>query len=407
MTPATNQARFLTTLQRLLEIPAADLATGLTYAADALADALQADKVDAFLYDQSRDSLVAFGTSTQPLSNLQKSLGLDVLPVSNGGRVVDVYTTGKVFHTGNLLADPEELRGVKEGLRIQSKIGVPLEVGGVRRGMIMIASLKPDFFTEDDVAFTRSAARWVGVVAHRSELIEEMERSAVEDGRRGVAEELITVLAHDLRNYVSPVALRLYTMRHRAQTEKRTADVDDSNLALEAISRLNALIQNLLDVARLDEGFFEIHTEPVDLVALVNEAAHVLSTAEHRIIVKASDVAIVAADAVRIRQCVDNVLSNAIAHSPKDGAVTVLISTQDADGASWARAEIIDEGPGIAEDILHHIFDRFHTGRGPQGGMGLGLYIAKRIASAHGGDLFADRYPGKGARFTLRLPLYT
>src|SRR3954452_19351015 len=142
---SADPARALTTLQRLLEIPAANVQTALTHAANAIADALRADKVDAFLYDDSRDSLVALGTSTQPLSTLQKKLGLDVLPVSNGGRVVHVYKTGKTFTTGRLDLDPEELRGPKEALGIRSKIGVALEVGGKRRGMMMIASLKPEF----------------------------------------------------------------------------------------------------------------------------------------------------------------------------------------------------------------------------------------------------------------------
>lgn len=406
-TSGSNQERFLNTLQKLLEAPASDLRTALTHAADAIAEAVAADKVDAFVYDERRDCLVAIGSSTQPLSNLQKSLGLDVLPISNGGRVVHVYTTGEVFHTGNLLDDAEELRGVREGLRIQSKVGVPLEVGGRRRGMIMVASLAPDFFTADDAAFVQSAARWVGVVAHRSELIEKIERNAVEDGRRQVAEELITVLAHDLRNYLSPVVLRLYALRHRAQTENRAADAEDANIALGGISRVNVLLANLLDVARLDEGLYELHAEPIDLVALATESCRVLSTNRHQIIVKASETAIMAADPVRLRQCIDNLLSNAVNHSPDDAAVSVFISRENRDGTSWGRVEIVDEGPGIPSDVLPHIFERFATGRSDSGGVGLGLYIAKRIASAHRGDVVADRYPGKGARFTLRLPLLT
>src|SRR5688572_31419751 len=81
---AAGRERFLVTLQRLLEIPAADLKTALTHASNAMADALKADKVDAFMYDQTRDSLVAVGTSTTPLSGMQKKLVLDVLPLSNG-----------------------------------------------------------------------------------------------------------------------------------------------------------------------------------------------------------------------------------------------------------------------------------------------------------------------------------
>jgi len=302
--------------------------------------------------------------------------------------------------------DPEELRGVKEGLRIRSELGAALEVGSRRRGMIMVASLKPDFFTERDESFVQSAAQWIGLVAHRSELLADIERNALEQGRRSSAEELVTILAHDLRNYLAPVLLRLYTLRHRAETENRRADIDDANVALRGLSQAKTLISDLLDVARLDEGVFKIETEPVDMVALVREAGGVLTTGEHEVVVKASAPVVVAADPARIRQCVDNLLTNAIGHSPKGGSISVFITQEQSETTAWGCVEVVDEGPGIPDDLLPHIFDRFLTGRAREGGVGLGLYIAKRIAAVHGGDVRADRYPGKGARFTLRIPLF-
>src|SRR3954469_1670552 len=142
-----NSDRLLKTLETLLAIPAADLENALSDACNALAAAFRAEKVDAFLYDDSRDCLVALGTSSTSLSSLQKKLGLDVLQISNGGRVIDVYQTGETFVSGRLTEDPDELRGVKVGLKIESQIGVPIEIAHQRRGMIMIASLQRDFFT--------------------------------------------------------------------------------------------------------------------------------------------------------------------------------------------------------------------------------------------------------------------
>jgi signal transduction histidine kinase len=65
----------------------------------------------------------------------------------------------------------------------------------------------------------------------------------------------------------------------------------------------------------------------------------------------------------------------------------------------------VDEGPGISAEALPNIFEKFYTGRGREGGLGMGLYLAKRIAVLHGGDLTVDSRPGKGARFTLTLPV--
>ncbi|HVE81598.1 MAG TPA: sensor histidine kinase, partial [Myxococcales bacterium] len=72
----------------------------------------------------------------------------------------------------------------------------------------------------------------------------------------------------------------------------------------------------------------------------------------------------------------------------------------------WARVDVVDEGPGISAELLPRIFDRFVTGQKAGQGLGLGLYLAKRIASAHGGDLTVESTPGKPTRFTLLLPGY-
>ena len=400
-------ARALVTLQRLLEIPAADLNGALIHAANALADALAADKVDAFLYDEKRDSLVALGTSTQPLSNLQKNLGLDVLQISNGGRVVHVYKTGQVFRTGNLQADPEELPGIKEGLKIQSKLGVPLFIGNRLRGMLMIASLKPDFFTTEDVRFAESVGHWAAVVAHRAELAEQIGRNAVAQARREAAEELVAVVAHDLRNFLGPLSLRVEVMRHRAENERRADDMRDAQAAARTISRLGQLVNDLLDVTRIDQGVFHLQPQLIDLGALTGEIAATLESPQHPIMVRVQEDSriSVAADPARLRQCLENVIANAVQQSPDAAAVSVFVKLRKTQRENdTALVEIIDEGPGIPQDMLPRLFDRYVTGDGRSGGLGLGLYLAKRVAAVHGGDLSVESPPGKGARFMLTLP---
>ena len=98
MEPSTQL--LLTSLERLLHIPTGELKSTMIQASDVLADAFHADKVDVFLYDPARDSLNAICSSSQPLSAKQRKLGLEVLPIANGGRVVWVYTTGQTFATG-------------------------------------------------------------------------------------------------------------------------------------------------------------------------------------------------------------------------------------------------------------------------------------------------------------------
>lgn len=405
--------RYLDVLEALLRIPVGNLRSTLSHVGDVVAGATGADKIDVFLYDPARDSLVAMGTSTQPLSALQRQLGLDVLQISNGGRVVHVYRTGETFLTGQLDQDPEELKGIKEALGIRSKLGVPLEFGGQRRGMMMLASTQPDYFKRDDVPFAESLSRWVGILAHRAELAEQMARNAAEQGRRAGAEELVTVLAHDLRNYLQPLHMRLELLRLRAQRERRAEDARDADAAARAVLRLGGLVSDILDVARIDQGVFQTRPEFFDLGALVRDTAAMLSTPDHPVIVAMEEGEAVAltADPRRLRQCIENIIANAVQKSPAKAPVSVFVTVQRSrpDGP-FAKIDVVDQGPGIPEDILPHVFDRFVTGeadgsRRPQGGLGLGLYLAKRIAAIHRGDLTVESEPGQGARFSLTLPL--
>jgi two-component system, OmpR family, sensor kinase len=394
----------LQTLERMLELPAENLTVALMHATDLIAAALDADKVDAFLYEAAKDRLVAIGSSAQPLSELQRQHGLDVLPVANGGRVVWVYKSGQNFLTGHLETDDEELRGIKETLKIRSKVGVPLRVGGEIRGMVMVASLAPEFFDEEDLRFLASMVHWVGLIAQRAELVETIARNASESGRRAGAEELITLVAHELRNHIAPLDLRLHALARRAAGEERMKDVEDIDKARKNLTRVLSLVSEILDVARIDQGLFHVDTRPIDLVALCSEVADVLTTPHHVVDVRAARPLPVVADAARLRQCVENLISNAIKHSPPDAPITVAVAREPAREGTWARIEVIDDGPGVAAEALPRIFDRFATDRS-QGGLGLGLSLAKRIAELHGGGLEAERAPGRGARFVLRLPM--
>jgi signal transduction histidine kinase len=270
----------------------------------------------------------------------------------------------------------------------------------------MVASQKPDFFTPADVRFAETVRNWIGLVAYRAELVEEIARNAAEQGRRAVAEELVTVLAHDLRNYLSPLTLRINLALRRARVDVREPDVRDLELALKAVDRLEAMVSDLLDVARIDQGVFQLDLQPHDLGEVVAELIKIMTTPEQSIHLKIHEETHVLADGARVRQCVENLLSNAVKYSAHGAPVTVGVSKEKREDGVWARVDVIDEGPGISADLLPRIFDRFVTGQKAGQGLGLGLYLAKRIASAHGGDLTVESAPGKATRFTLHLPGY-
>ena len=186
--------RLLTTLERLLEIDATNLKVTLDQASQMVAQALGAEKVDVFLYEAASDSLVAMGTSDTPMGRQQHATGLNRMPLANGGPGVTVYQTGRPYTTGQADRDPEQLKGVVHGLGVRSEMDFALDVAGQRRGVVQCCSRRTDAYSEADLRFFAAVSRWIGMVTHRAELVEQMTAAAVERGRHDATEELISLL---------------------------------------------------------------------------------------------------------------------------------------------------------------------------------------------------------------------
>ena len=222
-----RQDRLLTTLEGLLELPATEVKATLDQATSLIAEVLAADKVDVFFHDPASETLVALGTSDTPMGRRQRAIGMDRLPFANGGRTIEVFLTGAPFLTGHADQDPEVLVGLKDGLGVKSEIAAVFEVKTLRRGVLLAVSSAPEFFSEQDLHFLEAVAHWIGIVIHRAELIERLKQEAMEQGRRLASEELLTVMAQDLRNYLTPIRGRIELLEQRAHREGRGQDIRD------------------------------------------------------------------------------------------------------------------------------------------------------------------------------------
>jgi signal transduction histidine kinase len=389
----------LKTLEQLLDIQATEERAALTQASDIIQRALGGDKVDVFVFEPSSTTLVAKGTSETPMGKKQHELGLDRLPIANGGRSVIVYTSGEPYVGTDAAADPQELRGLVEGLGVASHLAVPIYTDAARRGTLEVCSAEKAAFDEEDLRFVLAAARWIGALMHRLELTETMRKRAVEQGRRKAAEDILTVLAHDLRDILGSATGRVSMMRERALRERREMDVRDTKALDSALRRLLQMSNNLLDVSRLERGLFSLDVRIVDLVDLSREAIATLKRPDVRIEERYPASAVVNGDPDRLSRALENLVSNAIKHSPQNGAVGVEIELAGED----CKLRVTDEGPGIPKEILPRIFERYVAGEGSHG-LGIGLYLAHGIAVAHGGSLTV-KSGGPGAIFELTLPL--
>jgi signal transduction histidine kinase len=171
------------------------------------------------------------------------------------------------------------------------------------------------------------------------------------------------------------------------------------------VAHLTGLVDDLLLLARSDSGALSISPMPTDLGDVATEATSALAKAADargvRLLVDPSP-AVVRADAARVRQLITILVDNAIRHSPRGGQVRVSVRA----GVDAAELDVEDDGPGIREADMAHVFDRFWRAPGaPTGGTGLGLAIARTIVEQHGGRIMVTNGATGGARFRAVLPL--
>jgi len=186
---------------------------------------------------------------------------------------------------------------------------------------------------------------------------------------------------------------------------------DDSGVAahtrraLDHAQELEGLVADLLDITRLETGQMRYQLDPIELGALLQDAvdaAGVLSDQQRITYRRPAAAVLVDADRTRILQVLRNLLDNARVHASSSGEIRVSVRRR----AGRAEVVVQDDGPGIAEEEVARLFERFHrASSSPHPGLGLGLHIARQIVRGHHGTLTAASELQRGSTFTMRLPL--
>jgi len=228
----------------------------------------------------------------------------------------------------------------------------------------------------------------------------------------GVRDEFISIASHELKTPLTALKLRLTAAERTRQTPPPRDSAAEEKLARAlaaaetSTNRLVTLVDDLLDASRLTAGRLALHLEDVSLPELVRDVAGRLreqaAEAGSTIEVSAPEPIVGRWDRTRVEQVVTNLLSNAIKYG---GGKPIQLSARAANG--WAHLDIKDAGLGISRADQSRIFQAFErlTIANRVGGLGLGLYIGRQIAVAHGGALSVDSAPGRGSTFMLELPL--
>jgi two-component system NtrC family sensor kinase len=340
---------------------------------------------------------------------------IETLPLerSRGSATGRVLLEGKPIHIIDVLADPEYT-----WIEIQKRVGfrtvlaVPLLREGTSIGVLNVNRTVVRPFTDKQIELVSTFADQAVIAIENVRLFDE-----IQDKSRQLAEaserksQFLASMSHELRtplNAIIGLTEMMVTNAARFGTER----------ALEPLRRVNAagthllsLINEVLDLSKIEAGKLDLNPEPVNLPRLIDEvigtAGQLAEQNQNRLIVEAQDnLGALNADALRLKQILLNLLSNACKFT-KEGEVALRVRKVP-DGRDWVELAVADTGIGLTAEQQAKLFQEFTqadslTAR-RYGGTGLGLALSRKLARMMGGDVTVTSEPGKGSVFTVRLP---
>jgi signal transduction histidine kinase len=292
-------------------------------------------------------------------------------------------------------------------LGLRSELLAPLQLGARTIGMLGVSRATPDAFSEDEVELVALLGRLVATAVQNIRAYE-AERRRVEELARlsALRADFVSLVSHELRSPMAAVIGASRTLQERWRL--LSAEQRESFLALisDETTRLADLVADVLDTSRLEAGTFSYRFEDVDVTGLVRDAVDSATLMQQDVDVVASvngTLPTIRGDRARLRQVLGNLIDNAVKYSPEPGEVEVRAFAVD----GGVHVSVRDAGPGIPREHQARIFEKFGRVDIPgssKPGTGLGLFIARSIAEAHGGTLEVSSLPREGATFVLTLP---
>jgi signal transduction histidine kinase len=320
---------------------------------------------------------------------------------------------GQVIHIADVLADPDYTWAEAQRLGgYRTVLGVPMLREGTPIGVLTLTRSEARPFTEKQIELVSTFADQAAIAIENVRLFEE-----IQDKSKQLAEaserksQFLASMSHELRtplNAIIGLTEMMVTNATRFGTEK----------ALEPLRRVNAagthllsLINEVLDLSKIEAGKLELNPEPVNLARLVDEvigtAGQLAEKNNNRLVIEAQDnVGAVTTDPMRLKQILLNLLSNSCKFT-KEGEIALRVR-KVADGRDWVELAVADTGIGLTAEQQAKLFQDFTqadslTAR-RYGGTGLGLALSRKLARMMGGDVTVTSEQGKGSVFTVRLP---
>lgn len=319
--------------------------------------------------------------------------------------------TGEPQHCLDSHQDGRVNRAACDRVGLRSMIVVPIPHNGQTVGVLKYHASEPHAYDEEDMLI---AHLLVGPIAVGFSSIGEADAIRAKAALQTVIqlkEELVSNISHELRTPVTAIAGSLALLKGGTAGELPKPAVPLVDIAARNAERLTSLVNDLLDMDRLEQGRLSINLAPVDLCELLQTVVEengpfAARTAVALVLDAPPRPVTLQTDPMRLAQAVTNLLSNAAKFSPAGSDVRVSLTL---DGGR-ARIRVSDFGPGIPKDFRSRLFDRFSQANRPRddvkvAGTGLGLAITKGIVEQLGGSIRLDESVAQGATFEITLPL--
>ncbi|UQA58825.1 ATP-binding protein [Polyangium aurulentum] len=320
------------------------------------------------------------------------------MQVARTGEPVVFYEVPRGMPEANA-KDPEH-RALLRTLDVASYMAVPMRLGERIFGVLSFGmSGSARRFTPDDVTFAADLAWRAASAIENASLYAEAQRAS------RVREEILAIVSHDLRNPLTSILTGAGMLLRDVSAGR--AVLKRAEMIQRAAQRMNNLIEDLLDFARIQSGQLKVEPTIVEPEALLQETVDAFEEiARERSVILQFDAADpmprVHCDPKRVLQVLSNLVGNAVKLVPAAGSVALRARR----AGEQVVLSVIDSGPGIPAEDLPHVFDRYWRGKNTKyKGSGLGLSIAKAIVEAHGGRIWAESEVGVGSTFSFSLPV--
>ncbi len=404
-------ARRVETLRRLHQFSRSayrmtDVKEVLARSAQAIAAFTKAERVWFYLYDRNTHRLEA----TVPAFNLTEEVAAQ-LRVSVDARSIEgmVYRTGEPYCTNDAARDPYANPDLSRLAGVSNGVFAPLKTEEETLG-VAVAINRSEGFGQEEIDAVTSFADLASLLLRNARLYTAL-AGTVDELRRAsrLKDHFLQNVNHELRTPLTAIVgwTDLFEEEDLDETTRRRG----VRQIRQSARVLLALIDDLLDLARLDRGALTLELKPIFLSEVVQrsiETVRMMAEARGVVLMAApmpEPMAPVRADALRLQQVLWNLLANAIQFTPRHGRVVVRVEREP----ERFLVSVEDDGIGIPDSELPHVFERFRQvdGSATRGhaGMGIGLALARSLVELHGGTIWVTSIVGQGSRFTFSVPI--